>query len=68
MTALRIPGGIVLENPMSSGRLGPDSRAPSWFVRKNEASPPGPESRSAALPMIAFCSASRDGKACTGQV
>ena len=43
---------------MSSGRLGPPSRAPSCRRRRNDASPPGPESRSTALPMIARSRAS----------
>jgi len=47
--------------PMSSGRLGPPRRAPSWRRRRKPASPPGPESRSTALPMTARSSASRAG-------
>ena len=43
---------------MSSGRLGPPSRAPSCRRRRKLASPPGPDSRSAALPMIARSRAS----------
>ena len=38
ITALRIPAGIDSEYPMSSGRLGPPSRAPSCRRRRNEAS------------------------------
>src|SRR5437667_8771704 len=37
---------------MSSGRLGPPSRTPSCRRRKNEARPPGPDSRSTAFPMF----------------
>ena len=44
---------------MSSGRLGPPSRAPSCRRRRNDASPPGPDTRSTALPMIARSSASQ---------
>ena len=44
---------------MSSGRLGPASRAPSWRRRKKLASPPGPDSRSTALPMTACSSAAQ---------
>jgi hypothetical protein len=51
MTALRILGGIVSAYTMSSGRLGPPSRAPSCRRRRNDASPPGPETESTALPM-----------------
>src|SRR2546429_138097 len=40
---------------MSSGRLGPPSRTPSCRRRRKLASPPGPDSRSAALP-ITCCS------------
>ena len=43
---------------MSSGRLGPPSRAPSCRRRKNEASPPGPDNKSTALPMMARSRAS----------
>ena len=43
---------------MSSGRLGPPSRAPSCRRRRNDARPPGPDSRSTALPMIACSTAS----------
>ena len=46
---------------MSSGRLGPPSRAPSCRRRRNDASPPGPDSRSTALPMTA-CSQSGPGR------
>src|SRR5439155_12039583 len=52
-TALRIPAGTVSAYPMSSGRLGPPSRAHSWRRRRNDASPPGPETRSTALPITA---------------
>jgi hypothetical protein len=58
-TALRIPAGTVSAYPMSSGRLGPPSRAPSCRRRRNDASPPGPASRSAALPMTACSTAAR---------
>jgi hypothetical protein len=51
-TALRIPAGTVSAYPMSSGRPGPPSRAPSWRRRRNDASPPGPDSRSTALPIV----------------
>ena len=44
---------------MSSGRLGPPSRAPSCRRRRNDASPPGPDSRSTALPMTACSSAAQ---------
>ena len=52
MTALRIEAGMVSEKPMSSGRLGPPSRAPSCRRRRNDASPPGPDSRSTAFPIF----------------
>ena len=52
VTALRIPAGIVSEYPMSSGRLGPARRTPSCRRRRKEASPPGPDSRSTALPTV----------------
>src|SRR5690242_19106308 len=52
-TALRIPAGTVSAYPISKGRLGPPSRTPSSRRRKNEASPPGPDRRSTALPMTA---------------
>src|SRR5690242_20773267 len=52
-TALRIPAGTVPAYPISSGRLGPPRRAPSSRRRRNEASPPGPETRSTALPITA---------------
>ena len=58
VTALRIPAGIDSEYPMSSGRLGPFRRTPSWRRRRKLASPPGPDSRSTALPMTARSSAS----------
>ena len=57
VTALRIPAGMVSEYPMSSGRLGPASRAPSCRRRRKLASPPGPDRRSTALPMTACSSA-----------
>ena len=44
---------------MSSGRLGPPSRTPSCRRRRNDASPPGPDSRSTALPMTACSSAAQ---------
>ena len=44
---------------MSSGRLGPPRRAPSCRRRRKLARPPGPDSRSTALPMIACSSASQ---------
>ena len=56
-TALRIPAGIVSEYPMSSGRLGPPSRTPSSRRRRKLASPPGPDSRSTALPITACSTA-----------
>ena len=59
ITALRIPAGIVSAYPMSSGRLGPPSRAPSCRRRRNDASPPGPARRSTALPMTACSSAAQ---------
>src|SRR6266566_9823841 len=37
---------------MSKGRLGPPRRAPSCRRRRNDASPPGPDSRSTALPTV----------------
>ena len=43
---------MVSAYPMSSGRLGPPSRTPSWRRRRKEASPPGPDSRSTAFPMV----------------
>jgi hypothetical protein len=52
MTALRIPAGIVVAYPMSSGRDGPAWRAPSCRVRRKLARPPGPDSRSATLPTV----------------
>ena len=59
VTALRIPAGIDSAYPMSSGRLGPPSRTPSCRRRRNDASPPGPDSRSTALPMTACSSAAQ---------
>src|ERR1700758_299509 len=47
---------------MSSGRLGPAREAPSCWRRRNDASPPGPDSSATAWPMIARSSASRDGE------
>ena len=44
---------------MSRGRLGPASGAPSCWRRRNPARPPGPDSSSTALPMMARSSASR---------
>ena len=58
-TALRIPAGTVSAYPMSSGRLGPPRRAPSCRRRRNEASPPGPDRRSTALPITACSSAAQ---------
>jgi hypothetical protein len=52
ITARRTVAGISALRPTSSGRLGPASRAPSCRVRRNEASPPGPETRSTALPIV----------------
>ena len=52
---------------MSRGRLGPASRASSCRVRKNEARPPGPDSRSATLPMMACSRASQAGGAGGGR-
>jgi hypothetical protein len=51
-TAFRIPAGTVSAYPISKGRLGPPSRTPSSRRRKNDASPPGPETRSTALTMV----------------
>ena len=51
--------GPTPEYPMSSGRLGPPSRTPSCRRRKKPASPPGPDSRSTALPITACSSAAR---------
>ena len=62
-TALRIPAGIDSAYPMSSGRLGPPRRTPSCRRRRNEASPPGPDSRSTALPMTA-CSTAAHARWC----
>ena len=59
ITALRIPAGMVSAYPMSSGRLGPASRAPSCRRRRKQASPPGPDRRSTALPMTACSSAAQ---------
>ena len=64
-TALRIPAGTVSAYPMSSGRLGPASRAPSCRRRRNDASPPGPDSRSTALPITA-CSSGGPGRGGAG--
>jgi hypothetical protein len=44
---------------MSSGRLGPARRAPSCWRRRKLASPPGPETRSTALPITACSSAAQ---------
>ena len=62
-TALRMWAGTVSLYPMSSGRLGPPSRAPSCWRRRKLASPPGPDSSSTALPMMACSSASCDRRA-----
>src|SRR6266852_3533153 len=59
MTALRMAAGTFWLKPTSSGRLGPPSRAPSCRRRRNEASPPGPDSRSTALPIMACSRASQ---------
>jgi hypothetical protein len=59
MTSRRIAAGMSLLTPTSSGRLGPASRAPSSPRRRNEASPPGPDTRATAWPMIACSSAAR---------
>jgi len=50
---------MSLLTPTSSGRLGPPSRAPNCRRRRNDASPPGPDTRSTAFPMIACSSSSR---------
>ena len=57
--ACLIAAGTVSAQPTSSGRLGPASRAPSSPVRSTDASPPGPDTRSTAAPMIARCSTAR---------
>ena len=58
---MRIPAGTDSAYPMSSGRLGPPSRTLSCRRRRKLASPPGPDSRSTAAPMIACSSASQPG-------
>jgi hypothetical protein len=57
-TRFRMPAGMVLLAPMSSGRLGPASLSPSCRCRTNDARPPGPDSRSTAFPMMTCSSAS----------
>jgi hypothetical protein len=44
---------------MSSGRLGPLRRTPSWRRRRKLARPAGPDRRSTALPMTACSSAAQ---------
>src|ERR1039457_1159128 len=59
LTALRIAAGTSSLYPTSKGRLGPARRAPSCSRRRKLASPPGPETRATALPMMARSRASR---------
>ncbi len=53
------PGRDVLTEPDVQRQARPTEPGPSWRRRRNDASPPGPDSRSMALPMIAFSRASR---------
>src|ERR1035441_3203723 len=59
ITARRIAAGMSRLTPTFSGRLGPANRAPSCSRRKKLASPPGPDTRATALPMIFRSRASR---------
>src|ERR1039458_5630877 len=52
LTALRIAAGTSSLYPTSKGRLGPARRAPSCSRRRKLASPPGPEARGTALPLM----------------
>src|ERR1039458_527016 len=52
ITARRIAAGMSRLTPTSSGRLGPARRAPSCSRRQKLASPPGPDTKATALPMI----------------
>ena len=61
LTIKGIPANLLSLGAMDFGigRLGPVNRTPSCRRRRKDASPPGPDSRSTALPMTACSSAAQ---------